>query len=229
MKRVEDVMTGDVITVDPGASIHAAARLMLDHGVGGLPVVDQTGALVGILTDGDLLVRHRPRRRRPWWRLLFAEGEGMALEYRKTAGVTVADAMSSPVITADAGASLESVADLLVRHRIRRVPVVVQGRMCGIVSRGDLIKILAAAPALGGAEPDVRLADDMRARLAAEPWVSNRRLVVEARESVIWLWGQIASDAERAAIETMARTIPGCRGVENHLNVVPGLPYDHQV
>jgi CBS-domain-containing membrane protein len=218
-----------VITVAPAASIYAAARLMLEHRIGGLPVVDQQGELVGILTDADLLVRRKPRRRRPWWRLLYIEGEELAREYRKTEGVTVRETMSSPVLTAEPGASLESIAETLEHHRIRRLPVVAGRRVVGIVSRGDLIKNLAAAQDTGGTVPDEQLVRDMGARLYEEPWVSNPRISVKAKDGVISLWGQVASEEEREAIEAMARSIPGCRGVENQLTRVAVMPYDKQV
>jgi predicted transcriptional regulator len=101
-------------------------------------------------------------------------------------------------------ASLESVAEMLDSRRIRRLPVVAGGRVVGIVSRSDLIKNLAAAPAAGGTVSDAMLARDMLARLDDEPWVTNPAISVKAENGVIWLWGQVASEPERAAIETMA-------------------------
>src|SRR6266508_6234321 len=91
--NVADIMTRDVITVSATTSIPAAARLMVDHGVSGLPVVGQGGALVGIITEGDLIVRQkaRPLTRRSRWALFFADPEGLARDYQRAAGTTVGE------------------------------------------------------------------------------------------------------------------------------------------
>src|SRR4029453_10599281 len=96
---IEQVMTRDVITVNPAASIHTAARLMGDHGISGLPVVADDGKLVGIISEGDLILRHTRRAQRPWWRAFFEDPEQVAREYRKAAGTTVAEVMSHPVVS----------------------------------------------------------------------------------------------------------------------------------
>jgi CBS domain-containing protein len=164
--RVEEIMTRDVITVGPETSIHGAARLMVDHAVSGLPVVDDSGALVGMLSEGDLILRQKPRARESWWRLFFADGERLAREYQKAVGTTVAEVMTRPVISVSPDLPIESAAAVLDRHRIRRVPVVSEGRLLGILSRGDLIKGLSQAPAPAPVAPsDARLIEEMRAQL----------------------------------------------------------------
>jgi CBS domain-containing protein len=219
--KVEDVMTRDLITVAPGASIHAAARLMVDHGVSGLPVVDDGGRLVGMLSEGDLILRQKPRSWPRWWHLFFDDGERLAREYRKATGVTVGEVMTAPVICVSPEAPLASAASLLAEHGIRRLPVVSGGALVGIVSRADLIKALAAAPEAGETPSDAQLVAEMKRRLAREAWTSERQVVVEAHDGVLDLWGPADSDAEREALETMARSIPGCRGVDSHVVVRP--------
>ena len=114
MPTVEDVMTRDVISVSPETPIHRAARLMAQHGVSGLPVVDH-GRLVGIISDGDLISRHARRTRRPWWKTFFEDAGTLAEEYRKA---------------------------ILTNRNFRRLPVVRDGQLVGIVSRGDLVRAL---------------------------------------------------------------------------------------
>lgn len=225
--KVKDIMTPDVITVGPDVPVHKAARLMVDHGVSGLPVVDEGGAVVGIVSEGDLIVRQKAPERRPWWKLFFDDAEELAREYRKKAGTIVREVMTRDVIGVSPELPIGSAALLLDKHRIRRLPVVADGRLVGIVSRGDLVKALAAAPAVEARLSGAGLVDEMKARLARESWVSPHALVITASEGVLSLWGLVWSDAERSAIETMARGIEGCTGVENHLVVESDVLYKY--
>ena len=228
--RVEEIMTKDVITVSPKTPIHEAAGLMIDHGVSGLPVVDDAGSVVGIVSEGDLILREKPRERTPWWRLFFGDAERLAREYQKAHGMTVGEVMTRSLIAVSPDFPIESAALILDQHRIRRVPVVADGQLLGILSRGDLIKALAKAPARAGGQPsDERLVREMRARLAEEPWVSNRGIVGQAKDGVLSLWGLVLTETEKSAVETMARTIEGCKGIDSHLVVKSDFPYRYAV
>lgn len=228
--KVEEIMTKDVITVSPKTPIHEAAALMIDHGVSGLPVVDDAGSVVGIVSEGDLILREKPRERAPWWRLFFGDAERLAREYQKAHGMTVGEVMTRSLIAVSPDFPIESAALILDQHRIRRVPVVADGQLLGILSRGDLIKALAKAPARAGGQPsDERLVREMRARLAEEPWVSNRGIVAQAKDGVLSLWGLVLTETEKSAVETMARTIEGCKGIDSHLVVKSEFPYRYAV
>ena len=228
--KVEEIMTKDVITVSPKTPIHEAAGLMIDHGVSGLPVVDDAGSVVGIVSEGDLILREKPRERAPWWRLFFGDAERLAREYQKAHGMTVGEVMTRSLIAVSPDFPIESAALILDQHRIRRVPVVADGQLLGILSRGDLIKALAKAPARAGGQPsDERLVREMRARLAEEPWVSNRGIVVQAKDGVLSLWGLVLTETEKSAVETMARTIEGCKGIDSQLVVKSDFPYRYAV
>src|SRR5678815_1409097 len=96
---IEEVMTRDVITVGPATPIHKAAQLMVEHGVSGLPVVSDDGRLVGIVSEGDLILRQRRPGEKPWWRRFFEDGEQLAREYRKATGTTVGEVMTSSVVS----------------------------------------------------------------------------------------------------------------------------------
>ena len=141
MTTVEDVMTRDVISVSPETPIHRAARLMVQYGVSGLPVVDH-GRLVGIISDGDLILRHTRHTRRPWWKTFFEDGGRLAEEYRKAVGMVVGEVMTRPVITISPVFGIETAAAILTNRNIRRLPVVRDGQLVGIVSRGDLVRAL---------------------------------------------------------------------------------------
>jgi CBS domain-containing protein len=224
--RVQDVMTRDVITVGPEVTVHKAAQSMADHGVSGLPVVDGDGLVIGIVTEGDLILREAAPRARHWWQLLFADADALAREYQKAAGTTVAEVMTRAVITVGPDLGVATAARILADRALRRVPVVRDGRLVGILARGDLVKALAARPVFTVWAPDDDLVRVMRERIAAAPWTS-RGIIVEAHDGAIELWGTVASDTERSALETMARAIPGCRGVVNRLIAGLGLAYTY--
>ncbi|MBI4011975.1 MAG: CBS domain-containing protein [Candidatus Rokubacteria bacterium] len=224
--RVYEIMTRDVITVRPETPIQEAAELMVTCGVSGLPVVDDHGAVVGILSEGDLIVRQKPRERLPWWRSFFDDGERLAREYRKAMGTTAAEVMTRSVICVSPDLPIEAAAVILDERRIRRLPVVRDGRLVGIVSRGDLVKTLAATPSAPPASrSDAELLDAMKERMAREPWASKLGIVPQVEHGVLALWGLVETESEKAALETMARTVPGARGVESHLVVKSAVPY----
>ena len=116
---VEEVMTRDVVTVSPATPIHEAARLMVEHGVSGLPVIDADGRLVGIIRDGDLIVRQRRYRKTPWWHSFFINGEQIAREYQRAAGTIVDEVMTRPVVTISPVWGIEVAASILDSRRIR--------------------------------------------------------------------------------------------------------------
>jgi CBS domain-containing protein len=173
---VEDVMTRHVITVRPETTVHEAARLMFTNRISGIPVVDESGRVVGIVSDGDLIVRQRRPKPKPWWRLFFENGERLVREYQKIVGLTVADVMTRPALVISPVFGIETAAAILDNRQIRRLPVVRDGQLVGIVSRGDLIKALAAAkpptvesPASDASQPSTGKRDRPRQR-TGEPY-----------------------------------------------------------
>jgi CBS domain-containing protein len=153
---VEDVMTRDVVTVSPATPIHEAASLMVKHRVSGLPVIDAEGHLVGIISDGDLIVRQRRQKETPWWHLFFTKGEQIAREYQRAVGTTVGEVMTQPVVTISPVWGIEVAAAILDHRNFRRLPVVLDGRLVGIVSRADVIKAVARATYPPAASPAPR-------------------------------------------------------------------------
>lgn len=224
--HVKDAMTADVITVGPEVSVHKAARLMSDHGVSGLPVVEADGRLIGIVTEGDLILRQAAPRARHWWHRFFADPDALARDYQKAAGTTVGEVMTRAVVSVSPSLGIDTAARILHDRGLRRVPVVRDGRLVGILARGDLVKALAATPVFTVWAPDDELVRAMRERIKAEPWTSVG-ILVEASDGFITLWGAVASKAERSALETMARTLPGCRGVDNRLIAGLGVAYHY--
>ena len=214
--RVADVMNRGLVTVQPTDSVPAAARRLWQHGRTSLPVVDAQGRLVGWLAESTLLARLQIPRR-GWWRGLLEMPADGARAYQQRAGTTVAELMGSVPAQATPEMSLAEAADLLAAD-VRTVPVVAHGRLVGTVSRTELLRVLVhAVPEPGAPRTDAELIQEMRRRLGAEDWVSNRALGIEASNGVLWLYGLVDSDEEKVALTTMARSIPGCTGVENGL------------
>lgn len=160
--NARDVMTAEVVSVSPDTPTRRVAELLRDKGISAVPVVDEDGAPIGMVSEGDLIGRDETEReaRRDWWLTLLAEGEALSPDFLanlRSKERTAREIMSSPVVTIGEETDLSEVARLLAAYRIKRVPVVRDGRIVGIVSRADLVRALAAGPpgsgALEGAAP----------------------------------------------------------------------------
>ena len=144
--KAEDVMTRDVISIDPDATVLQAARLMLQHHISGLPVIDKDGNLVGVLSEGDFLRRRETkteRRRSRWLEFLMGPGR-IAAEYSHSHGSKVSEVMTTDVQTVDEVTPLEDIVDLMERRRIKRVPVLCGGQVVGIITRSNLMHAMVS-------------------------------------------------------------------------------------
>jgi CBS-domain-containing membrane protein len=225
-RPVADVMTREVIRVSPEAPLREVAQVMVDYDIGGLPVVDEAGRVVGMVTEDDLILRHaRPVGR--WWHAFLGGPERLAREYRQAGDMAVREVMATSVIAVGPAVPVDEVARLLHAHGIRRLPVIDEGRLAGIVSRADLVRALAQERRPEAGRAEARLVSEMYERLAREPWAANRRIVVRASDGALFLWGIVASEDERQAVERMARAIAGVASVENRLVVRAAAPYDY--
>lgn len=147
--QAKDLMTTDVVVVKPDTTTRDIARTLLDHSISAVPVVDSSGAPVGMVSAGDLIGRSEIERdaRRDWWLAILAEGHGLNRDFLSSLGTideTAKDIMVAPVITIVENTEAAEIARLLGAYRIKRLPVVRDGRIVGIVSRADLLKVLAA-------------------------------------------------------------------------------------
>ncbi len=168
--RASDVMTTNVITVSPETSVQSLAGLLGRYGISGVPVVDAANTLVGIVSEGDLLFRtetHIERRtepRRSRWFDASARERDAARDYIKAHGRSVGDVMTRQVTTVSETTELREIAELLESKRIKRVPVLRDGKVIGIISRANLVRVLAAAKSLPATTTDM---DDRRIRRVA--------------------------------------------------------------
>jgi len=217
--QVRDVMTRNVISATADESILSAARLMLQHRISGLPVVDASGALIGIVTEGDFLRRGEigTARHRPKW-LEFIVGPGrLAEEYVHETGRKVGEVMTPNPYTVSEGDSLDTVVKLLERRRIKRLPVLRDGKLVGIISRANLLHALAslAHEAPAAAADDAAIRDRVLAALAKQHWAFAVNVVVKG--GVAEVWGTILDEREREACIVTVENVPGVKAVHDHL------------
>jgi CBS domain-containing protein len=218
--KARDVMVSPVFTAKPSATVKEVAKLLLDRRISAVPVVDEGGELVGIISEGDLLRRAEigTEPRHSWWLRALSGDDALANEYVKAHARTVADVMTRGVITASPDTPLHEIAGLLERHSIKRVPIVKDGKLVGIVSRANLLQALASSRQereVPGSDAAVR--ERILAHLNNQPWAHTLLLNVTVNDGVVDLWGITGSDAERKAIRVAAESTPGVIAVNDHL------------
>lgn len=224
--KARDVMTLAVFTVKPTASVKDVARLFMEQRISAVPVVDNQGKIVGIVSEGDLVHRSEisTQRRHPWWLVLMAGDEGLAAEYIKAHAKRVADIMTRKVITAEPDTPLQEIAAMLEKYGIKRLPIVRNGQLVGIVSRANLVQAIATS----GSKLDVPLSDttirkQLLTHLNKQNWGQRHTTLfnVTVNGGVVDLWGFIESDTERKAIRVAAEATPGVRAVNDHMTARP--------
>lgn len=226
--RAFDVMTSSVVTARPDMTIHDAAKLFVDNHIGGMPVVDANGQVVGIVSHRDLLHRVENgtgRSKRPWWREILASSpRDQAARYVKEHGRLVGDVMCDQVISIAEDMPLQQIADLMERRHLKRVPVMKDGKLVGIVCRGNLIRALANVepPVDGQAHDDASLRDAIVREMHGQRWGLPKQSVL-VKDGVAHLWGVSESDEERRAIRIAAEGVPGVKRVESHVLQSPGV------
>jgi Mg/Co/Ni transporter MgtE len=197
---------------------------MLDHRISGMPVVDQTGRVIGIISEGDLLHRAETgtERRKSWWLGLVAGASAQAENFTREHGRTVRDVMTSNIVSVDEDAPLNDVVHLLESRRIKRVPVLKDRQVVGIISRANLMRVLAtiepetAAPT----EDDRTLRDRVLQAYKGQSWAPYFGENVVVKDGVVHLWGSVRTEAQHQALLVGARNVAGVREVVDHIDVV---------
>lgn len=220
--QAQDVMTTRVTTIGADAPVREAAIRMLERGVSALPVVDGENFVLGIVSEGDLVRRAElgTDGTRSWW--LRALAGNAATDYLKTHGSLVRDVMTTPVVSVTPETPLHQVARLIEEKRIKRVPVLEAGRLVGIVSRADLVRRLATAPAKRAALVTTDRA--LKQRVSEEvtkTGVDTPYLNIIVENATVHFWGAVKAPAEQRALRTAAESIAGVRSVEDHTFVMP--------
>jgi len=219
--KASDLMTSLVVTVRADATIEYAAQLMLQYRISGLPVTDSDGAVLGIITESDLLRRAETgteNRHARWASLLIAPGR-LAQEYVRAHGCKVAEVMTERVFIVTPETPLADLVALMETKHVKRVPVVDQGRLVGIVSRADvmatLVGLLSEKPA--GAATDAEIREKVLAEIDRQPWGPRDGIDVVVTNGVVVLKGMIPGERERAALCVAAENVPGVKAVHDRL------------
>lgn len=219
--KVQDIMTSPVLSVRPSTPIVDAAQLMLAHRISGLPVVDDSGALVGVVTEGDFLKRTElgTEPKRSGWLHVFLSAGRAADEYVHSHGRRVEDVMTRDIVVTPSSASLEEVVEAMGRRHIKRLPVVDGGQLVGIVSRSDILKALANRLATASAPDasDESLRKAIVAELGGQFWSGNGLIRVDVEGGKATLSGTIFDERERDAARVCAENVPGVQAVEDQL------------
>ncbi len=219
--KAMDVMTRDVVSIGPDTSITEAVRLMLQHRISGLPVVDSSGRLQGVVTEGDFLRRTETgtqRKRSRWVEFLLGPGR-LATDYVQTSGRKVSEVMTPDVYTATEDAPLENIVNLMERHRVKRIPIVRDDKVVGIVTRANLLRALASlalaqAPVAAG---DAAIRERLLAELKAQRWAPIGLIDVVVNNGVVKFTGALTDERQRQALRIAAENIAGVKKVEDHL------------
>ena len=219
--KAADVMTREILSVAPDASVLEAVRLMLQHKISGLPVIDAAGRLQGILTEGDFLRRVETgteRKRSRFVEFLLGPGR-LAEEYTHASGRRVSEVMTPDVQTVTEDAPLEQVVHLMERHRVKRIPVVRGDKVVGIGTRKNLMRALvsftlSAQPVAAG---DAQIRERLLAELRKHAWAPVGLIDIAVKDGVVKLSGALTDERERQAIRIAAENIPGVKKVEDHL------------
>lgn len=218
--KAGDVMTRDVISVEPDSPILHAIRLMLAKRVSGLPVVSK-GALVGIVTEGDFLRRAETgtERQRPRW-LEFLLGPGrLSDEYAHSHGRKVQEVMTTDVHTIAEDTALREAIEMMEKYRVKRLPVLRRNQLVGIVTRANLLHALAALALVAAppAKQDAEIRQSILAEMVKQTWAPMATVNVVVQNGVVELWGVIMDDRQRAALKVLAENVPGVAKVVDHL------------
>ncbi|AGS25597.1 CBS domain-containing protein [Rhizobium etli] len=220
--QARDIMTTNVVSISPLVSVRHAVAMMLQNHVSGLPVIDDHGRICGMVTEADLLlsreVRYAPPRpaRAPE---LISE---IDLErYIGSNGWCVADVMSQDVIVARPDSEVYDIAESLQVHRIKRLPIVEDERLVGIVSRRDILRVIAEAPMtiLPQGDEAIRLA--VRTRLRSDLGLTPQKVHVSVRNGQVTVDGQVESELKRRAIKVLVEGLGGIAGYKDGLLVSP--------
>jgi CBS domain-containing protein len=225
--KAKDIMGTHVVTVGPEASVRQVAGILLKNRISALPVVDEHGGLIGIISEGDLMRRAELETdyRRSWWLEIFARKrkENLATEYVKSHARKVKDVMTRTVITAKPATSLRDIAALLEKNRIKRVPIVANRKVVGIVSRANLVQALASLreDSEQSTISDAAIRKKVMLQLHSGQWSRHSLFNATVEGGMVKLWGVADSEAEKEAARVAAEQVAGVQAVENNVLVQP--------
>ena len=222
--KAKDVMTTSVVTVRPDATVTDIAKTLLERRISAVPVLDERDRLVGIVSEGDLIRRAEFGTARPssWWLAFFTLGEGDARRFVKTHGRHARDVMTKNVATVDEETSLQRIADILESRRIKRLPVLRDHKLVGIVSRADLLRGFATVTIASAPSPDdLSLREAVEAAIRKHAGLESQFVGVTVQDGVADLWGGVLTQEAKDAARVAAENVPGVRSVRDRTTLFP--------
>ena len=219
----KDLMTVDVVTVPPETPVAVVARLLSQRGLSAVPIQGPDGRLLGIVTESDLIRRLAGEEDAPqgWFSGLFADPAEMADRYARTHGHSAGDIMTRDVVTVSEDTNAAQIAKLLEEKHIRRVVVLSDGRLRGIVSRSDLLRAIVSPPPAAGDVSDDRIRRAVLAAMRREPWADTFYTLVEVRNGVVCFHGFYKTEAVRHGLRVLAEGVPGVKQVVDETQPMP--------
>lgn len=232
--RAKDVMSDSVMSISADATVYEAASLLVNAEVSAMPVVDEEGGMIGIVSEADLLDRgaadgsiHRNGLLKQLADQITSAGAFVHANSRH-----VTDVMTKPVVCVEEDTPLSDVARLMLDTGIKRVPVRRGSAVVGIVSRVDLVRALisqrsgnqASAVACLPMHADDQLRRDVESAVRGRSWSLARRADVVVQDGIAHLWGVVPSDLVRQAYRIAAENVPGVKAVQSHMHVVTPSP-----
>lgn len=223
--KARDVMTPEVISVKPETPVKEIAETMMKYHISGVLVLDPKGSVMGVVTEGDLLRRPEIGSDHRWGNSLlslFEHPDRRPTEYARSHGHRADDVMTREVITVNEDTPVSQIARLLERRRIKRVPVLRDGRAVGIVSRANLVQALAAVSARSPEPPkeDRKLRDQIMEGFS-DAGIDARFLNVIAHEGRVEVWGTVRSEAQLKAVQVAVEDVVPAERVESHVTILP--------
>lgn len=228
--QAADIMTKSVITIRPENTVQELARILLENRISAVPVVDENGKLQGIVSEGDLVRRAEIDTDEPrsWWLDLFASSATRQERFVKSHGRRVSDVMTRNPLTIEPETSLAEIATILEKNGIKRLPVMDNDAVVGIVSRANILHgLVAMKPQVAAASTDDRaLREAVQMAIAdADVTAGSAYLNIVVRDGVAVIIGSVSNEQEEHAILVAAETVPGVTAVENRLGRVPVWAY----
>jgi CBS-domain-containing membrane protein len=219
--HASDIMTTPVITAPPDADVLDVVKLMIENRISALPIVTAGGNLIGLVSEGDLIRRSEigARDYTSWWLAAIGGQMRLAEEFVKTHGMKAEEIMSPDVVTVPPDTPVWKIAETLEKNKIKRVPVVDDGAVVGIVSRANLLQALAAQQEKMLQAPsgdDRALRAKVLETLEGQSWSDLTHLNVVVVDGVVHYWGVAQSTAVRQALKVAAEAVPGVQDVVDH-------------
>ena len=227
-----DVMSEGVLTIADTATVYEAAEMMVNARVSAVPVVDPIGNVIGIVSEADLIRRLESSQSQSQSGLMrrLHDDIAEASTFVRSNAMRVGDVMTKEVVTADENVVIGDVAGLMLRHRIKRVPITRRGRLVGVVSRINLLKAMishgpppaaAPPPTQGPPRTDDQLRSDIDKTLKSQSWSAAWPVDIVASAGAVHLWGVVPDASVREAYRVAVEKVPGVASVVLHMHVVP--------